>query len=178
MALKKFDIPEIDSAITDAKREEQLQKQQETAEKIAAVLQALLAQSPDIINAMRAVIPLLDTKKFSAQLSEDLRKSANSMTAQVGENLRKSAGEIEKRFIADVTPLIERVERSEKRVSVPILAFYVIITTLVFLAAFFALVIFANAHSLHSAALSKSAIIIAVCWGLGIAGITYLSRKQ
>lgn len=178
MVLKKFDIPEIDDAISDAKHEERLRKQQEEAEKIATVLHAFLAQSPDIINAMRAVIPLLDAKKFSAQLSEDLRKSANSMTAQVGENLRKSAGEIEKRFIADVTPLIERVEQSEKRVSVPILAFYVIITTLVFLAAFFALVIFANAHSLHSAALSKSAIIIAVCWGLGIAGITYLSRKQ
>lgn len=178
MALKKFDIPEIDSAITDAKREELLRKQQEEAEKIAAILNAFLTRSPDIINAMRAVIPLLDAKKFSAQLSEDLRKSANNMAAQAGENLRKSAGEIEKRFVADITPLVERVERSEKRVSIPSLAFYVIIATLVFLAAFFALVVFANAHSLHSEALSKSAIIIAVCWGLGIAGIIYLSRKQ
>lgn len=177
MALKKFDIPEIDDAISDAKHEELLRKQQAEAEKIAAILNAFLTRSPDIINAMRAVIPLLDAKKFSAQLSEDLRKSADGMAVQVGDSLRKSAGEVEKSLMANITPLVERMEHSEKRVSIPSLAFYVIITTLVFLAAFFALVIFANAHSLHSAALSKSAIILTVCWGLGIAGIICMSRK-
>lgn len=178
MALKKFDIPEIDSAITDAKREEQLQKQQETAEKIAAVLQAFLAQSPDIINAMRAVIPLLDANKFSDQLSEDLRKSANSMAAQVGEKLRKSAGEIEKRFIADVTPLVERVEQSRKRVSVPMLAFGIIVISIVFLAAFLGIMIYANASNFHSDSLSWIITLVIIAWGVCVTIVTYLSRKQ
>ena len=177
MALKKFDIPEIDDAITEARREEQLLKQQEAAKEIAAALRSYIDRSPDIINALQAVIPLLDADKFSARVSGELRKSANSMAAQAGDSLRKSAGEIGKRFIADVTPLVERVEQSKKRVSVPILAFSIIVISIAFLAAFLGIMIYANASCFHSDSLSWTITLVIIAWGVCVAIVTYLSRK-
>lgn len=177
MALKKFDIPEIDDAITDARREEQLLKQQAAAEEIAAALRSFIDRSPDIINAMRAVMPMLDADKFSARVSGELRKAANGAAAQVGDSLRKSGGEIGKRLMADMAPLFERAERQKKRISIPLPAFYVIITTLVFLAAFLGIMIYANASSFHSGPLSWTIALVITAWGVCVAIVTYFSRK-
>lgn len=162
MALKKFDIPEVDDAIADAKREEQLRKVLETADKIAVAIQSFIRESPDVIKAMRAVIPLLDAKKFAAQAGEDLRKTTDVMA---------------RKFMADISQLVDRMEKNEKKVSISELAFYVIITTLFFLSGFFAAVVFANVHSLHSEALSKTVALTAACWAVVIAGVIFLSKR-
>ena len=162
MALKKFDVPDIDEAISEAKSEELRKHEAETAEKISAAIQIFVKKSPEIIQAMKVIVSCLDTRRFTSGLDKELRKSAVNMAQLFNERVK---------------PMVDRVEKTEKRVSVPSLAFYVIITTLVFLAAFFALMFFANVHLLHSEAISKSIIVIVICWGLGIAGIIFMSRK-
>lgn len=162
MALKKFDVPDIDEAISEAKSEEQRRQEAETAEKISAAIQVFVKKSPEIIKAMNVIVSCLDTQRFTSDLDKELRKSATNMAQLFNERVK---------------PMVDRVEQSEKRVSIPSLAFYIIITTLVFLAAFFALMVFANVHLLHLEALSKSIIAIVICWGLGIAGIILMSRK-
>lgn len=163
MALKNLDVSGIDEAISEAKAEEQRRQEAETAEKITAAIQIFVKKSPEIIQAMRGIVSCLDTQKFTSELNGGLKKSAADMARQFNERAR---------------PIVERMEKADRQVSIPVLTFGIIIISLVFLAAFLVLMIYANASTFHSGSLSWMIALVIVAWGVSVAIVTYLSRKS
>ena len=79
MALKKFDVPDIDDAISEAKDDEQWKEEAAHAEKIAHALEYFTKKSPDILKNMSDVISQLDARKFAPILREELKNAADEM---------------------------------------------------------------------------------------------------
>ena len=69
MALKKFDVPDIDDAISEARDDEQRKEEVAHAEKIAYALEYFTKKSPDMLKNMFDVVSQLDARKFAAALS-------------------------------------------------------------------------------------------------------------
>lgn len=162
MALKKFDIPDIDEAISAAKDEEQRKRELETADRIADAIGAFIEKSPAVVKAMKEIALSLAPDRFTAKVDAQLKKSADE-TAEL--------------FKRKVSPMVERLDKADRQVSIPVLTFGIIIISLVFLTAFLFLMIYANASTFHSDSLSWTIALVILAWAVCVAIVTYLSRK-
>ena len=135
MALKKFDVPDIDDAISEAKDDEQRKEETAHAEKIAYALEYFTKKSPDILKNMSDVISQLDARKFASILREELKNIADEMAHRFNSKIEP---------IPILHFMVKRAESAERRISVPTLAAYIILAILVWLIIFLVMVIYAN----------------------------------
>ncbi len=161
MALKKFDVPDIDNAISEAKDDEQRKEETAHAEKIAYFLEYFTKKAPDILKNMQGVVSQLDAHKFAAVVSEELRKTADDMVRQ---------------FKSKIEPMIQRAESADRRTSVPNLMAHIILVTLVWLFIFLLMVIYANTK-IQSDELTGLILIFFVCLIVSIIAVIYLTKK-
>lgn len=99
MALKKFDVPNIDSTITEAKDEELRKQEIEAHSDLALQIRIFMKEVPYIINEIRDAASQMDAQKFSSAVSG---------------NLQKSAIEMAKTFNANVKPMVNKMETASK----------------------------------------------------------------
>lgn len=161
MALKKFDVPDIDDAISEAKDDEQRKQEAAQAEKIAYALEYATKKLPDILKNMQGVVSQLDAHKFAAVVSEELRKTADEMA---------------ERFISKIEPIVKRAESADRRISVPTLAAYIILAILVWQIVFLVLVIYANTK-IQSGDLTALIVLFFVALIISIIAVIYLTKK-
>lgn len=161
MALKKFDVPDIDDAISEAKDDEQRKEETAHAEKIANALVYFTKKSPDILKNMSDVVSQLDARRFAAALSEELKKAADEMAH---------------RFNSKIEPMVKRAESAERRISVPTLAAYIILATIVWLFIFLIMVIYANTK-IQSDDLTGLIVLFFVALIISIIAVIYFTKK-
>lgn len=161
MALKRFDVPDIDNAISDAEKEAQRKQDAERADRIADAIGTFIEKSPVIVNAMKEIAQSLMPGKFSSQ---------------VDAAMKRSAGEAAELFKARVKPTVEKMETSGNRIPIPSMAVYVTLISLLWLFAFLALVIYANTY-IQSDQLTDIIGSVMVCWVATVALTIYLTRK-
>lgn len=161
MALKKFDVPDIDDAISEAKDDEQRKEETAHAEKIAYALEYFTKKSPDILKNMSDVISQLDARKFASILREELKNAADEMAH---------------RFNSKIEPMVKRAESAERRISVPTLAAYIILATIVWLFIFLIMVIYTNTK-IKSGDLTALIVLFFVALTLSIIAVIYFTKK-
>lgn len=161
MALKKFDVPDIDDAISEAKDDEQRKEETAHAEKIAYALEFFTKKAPDILNNMHGVVSQLDARKFASILREELRKAADEMAV---------------RFSSKIEPIVKRAESADRRISVPTLAAYIILAIIIWLLIFLVMVIYANTK-IQSGDLTALIVLFFVCCIITIIAVIYFTKK-
>ena len=161
MALKKFDVPDIDDAISEAKDDEQRKEETAHAEKIAYALEYFTKKAPDILKNMSDVISQLDARKFASILREELKNAADEMAH---------------RFNSKIEPMVKRAESAERRISVPTLAAYTILAILVWLIIFLVMVIYANTK-IRSGDLTALIVLFFVALIISIIAVIYFTKK-
>ena len=161
MALKRFDVPDIDSAISDAEQEEQRRQDAALAEKIAYAIEVFTNKSPDIIKNIANVVSQLDARKFASVVSEELSNTAENMA---------------RKFNSRVEPMIRRAESADRRISLPNMAAYIILVTLVWLFIFFLMVMYANTK-IQSDELTGLIVLFFVALIFSIIAVIYLTKK-
>lgn len=161
MAIKKIDVPNIDNAISEAKDEEQRKEETAQAEKIAYALEYFTKKSPDILKNMSDVISQLDARNFASILREELKNAADEMAH---------------RFNSKIEPMVKRAESAERRISVPTLAAYIILATIVWLFIFLIMVIYANTK-IQSDDLTGLIVLFFVALIISIITVIYFTKK-
>lgn len=161
MALKRFDVSDIDDAISDAEKEAQQRQDAERADKLADAIGTFIEKSPVVVNAMKEIAQSLMPGKFSSQ---------------VNAAMKRSAGEAAELFKARVKPTVEKMETYSNRIPIPSIVVYITIISLLWLFAFLALVIYANTY-IQSDQLTDIIGFIMVCWVATVVLTIYLSRK-
>ena len=161
MALKKFDVPDIDDAITEAKDEEQRKEETAQAEKIAYALEFFTKKAPDILKHMSGMVSQLDARKFAAALREELKNAADEMA---------------ERFNSKVEPMVKRAESADRRVSLPSLVAYILLAIFVWLIVFVVTVIYANTK-IQSDDLTALIVLFFVDSILSIIAVIYCHKK-
>lgn len=161
MALKRFDVPDIDDAISDAEKEAQRRQDAERADRLADAIGTFIEKSPVVVNTMKEIAQSLMPGKFSSQ---------------VDAAMKRSAGEAAELFKARVKPTVEKMETSDNRIPIPGMAVYITIISLLWLFAFLALVIYANIY-IQSDQLTDIISSVMICWIVTVALTIYLTRK-
>ena len=161
MALKKFDVPDIDDAISEAKDDEQRKEETAHAEKIAYALEYFTKKAPDILKNMSDVISQLDARKFASILREELKNAADEMAH---------------RFNSKIEPMVKRAESADRRKSLPKLIVYIYRVTYIWLLFFLMMVIYAN-FKIKSDDLTALIVVFFVCCILTIIGVIYFTKK-
>lgn len=161
MALKKFDVPDIDDAISEAKDDEQRKEETAHAEKIAYALEFFTKKAPDILNNMQGVVSQLDARKFAAVLREELMNAADEMA---------------ERFNSKVEPMVKRAESADRRVSLPSLVAYILLAIFVWLIVFVVVVIYANTK-IQSDDLTAIIVLFFVVSILSVIAVIYCHKK-
>ena len=161
MALKKFDVPDIDDEISEARDDEQRKEEVAHAEKIAYALEYFTKKSPDMLKNMFDVVSQLDARKFAAALSEELKKAPDEMAD---------------RFISKIEPMVKRAESAERRISVPTLLAYIILAILVWQLIFLVMVIYANTK-IQSGDLTALIVLFFVALIISIIAVIYFTKK-
>lgn len=159
-ALKKIDISDIEDAISDARTEE-LRNDIERSERIADAIKTFIEKSPVVVQAMKEIALSLTPGKFSSQVDTDLKRSVI---------------EIAELFNAKVEPTLERTEKIKNRIAFPNIAVYVILISLLWLFAFFALIIYANTY-IGSEELTNLIVTVTILWVITIGLTVYLSKR-
>ena len=161
MALKKFDVPDIDDAISEAKDDEQRKEETAHAEKIAYALEYFTKKSPDILKNMSDVISQLDARKFASILREELKNAADEMAAQ---------------FTSKIEPIVKRAESADSRKSLPKLIVYINRVTYIWLIFFLMKVIYAN-FKIKSDDLTALIVLFFVALIISIIAVIYFTKK-
>jgi len=161
MALKKFDVPDIDEAISEAKDDEKHKQDAALAKKIAYAIEVFTNKTPDIIKNMSGVVSQLDARKFASVVSEELQKTADDMA---------------RKFNSKIEPMIRRAESANRRISVPNLAAYIILVTLVWQLIFLVMVIYANTK-IQSDELTGLIVLFFVFLIFSIIAVIYFTKK-
>lgn len=161
MALKKFDVPDIDDAISEAKDDEQRKEETAHAEKIAYDLEYFTKKAPDILNNMQGVVSQLDAHKFAVVLREELMNAADEMA---------------ERFNSKVEPMVKRAESADRRKRLSKLIIYIYRVTYIWLIFFLVMVIYAN-FKIKSDDLTALIVMFFVCCILTIIGVIYFTKK-
>lgn len=161
MALKKFDVPDIDDAISEAKDDEQRKQDMAQAEKIAYALEYFTKKAPDILKNMQDIVSQLDARKFAVVLGEELKNATDEMTHS---------------FISKVDPIVKRAESADRRISVPTLAAYIILAILVWLLIFLVMVIYANTK-IRSDDLTALIVLFFLVLIISIIAVIYFTKK-
>lgn len=161
MALKKFDVPDIDNAISEAKDDEKRKEETAQAEKIAYALKYFTKKSPEILKNMSDVVSQLDPYKFASVLRVELKNAADEMTCE---------------FRSKIEPMIKRAESADRRISIPNLAAYLFLDTFIWLIIFLVMVIYAAIKN-SSGDLTSLIVLFFVCWILSVIGVVYFSKK-
>ena len=128
MALKKFDISEVNKAGADERNDELRQNEIAAQNNLAGQIRIFVKEAPNIIEALDNALLKLDAQKFSSSVNDGMKKTVSEMTRS---------------FIAGVKPTVDRID-NRQRVSLPSIVFYVAFDTLIWLLIFFALVVYAS----------------------------------
>lgn len=161
MALKKFDVPDIDDAISEAKDEEQRKEETAQAEKIAYALEFFTKKAPDILKHMSGMVSQLDARKFAAVLREELMNAADEMA---------------ERFNSKVEPMVKRVESADRRKRLSKLIVYIYRVTYIWLIFFLMMVIYAN-FKIKSDDLTALIVLFFVAVIISIIAVIYFTKK-
>ena len=161
MALKKFDVPDIDDAISEAKDDEQRKEETAHAEKIASALEYFTKKAPDILTNIHGVVSQLDARKIAAVLREEMKKAADEMARE---------------FKSKIEPIVKRTESADRRKSLPKLIVYIYRVTYIWLIFFLVMVIYAN-FKIKSDDLTALIVVFFVCCILTIIGVIYFTKK-
>lgn len=161
MALKKFDVPDIDNAIFEAKDDEQRKEETAHAEKIAYALEFFTKKSPDILKNMSDVVSQLDARKFAAILREELKKAADEMARE---------------FKSKIEPIVKRAESTDRRKNLPKLVVYIYRVTYIWLIFFLMMVIYANTK-IQSGDLTTLIVLFFVALIISIIAVIYFTKK-
>ena len=161
MALKKFDILEVSKAGDDERNYELRQSEIDAQNNLAGQIRIFVKEAPAIIEALDNALMKMDVQKFSASVSDSMKKTVGEMT---------------RTFIAGVKPTVDRID-NRQRVSLPSLVFYVILDTLVWLLIFFAIVVYASGQTNVSETLPGIIGMTFFFWLVSTAAIVYLARK-
>ena len=161
MALKKFDVPDIDDAISEAKDEEQRKEETAQAEKIAYALEFFTKKAPDILKHMSGMVSQLDARKFAAVLRKELMNVADEMA---------------ERFNSKVEPMVKRVESANRRKMLSKLIVYIYRVTYIWLIFFLMMVIYAN-FKIKSDDLTALIVLFFVALIISIIAVIYLTKK-
>lgn len=161
MALKKFDVPDIDDAISEAKDEEQRKEETAQAEKIAYALEFFTKKAPDILKHMSGMVSQLDARKFAAVLREELMNAADEMA---------------ERFNSKVEPMVKRVESADRRKRLSKLIVYIYRVTYIWLIFFLMMVIYAN-FKIKSDDLTALIALFFVAVIISIIAVIYFTKK-
>ncbi len=161
MALKKFDISEVNKAGADERNDELRQNEIAAQNNLAGQIRIFVKEAPAIIEALDKALMKMDAQKFSASVSDGMKKTVAEMTRS---------------FIAGVKPTVDRID-NRQRVSLPSLVFYVAFDTLIWLLIFFALVVYASCQPNVSGTLPSIIGMTFLFWLVSTAVIVYLARK-
>ena len=161
MALKKFDVPDIDDAISEAKDDEQRKEETAHAEKIAYALEYFTKKAPDILKNMSDMISQLDARKFASILREELKNAADEMAH---------------RFNSKIEPMVKRAESADSRKSLPKLVVYIYRVTYIWLLFFLMMVIYAN-FKIKSDDLTALIVLFFVALIISIIAVIYFTKK-
>lgn len=161
MALKKFDISEVNKAGADERNDELRQNEIAAQNNLAGQIRIFVKEAPAIIEALDKALMKMDAQKFSASVSDGMKKTVAEMTRS---------------FIAGVKPTVDRID-NRQRVSLPSLVFYVAFDTLIWLLIFFALVVYASCQPNVSGTLPSIIGMTFLLWLVSTAVIVYLARK-
>lgn len=161
MALKKFDVPDIDDAISEAKDEEQRKEETAQAEKIAYALEFFTKKAPDILKHMSGMVSQLDARKFATVLREELMNAADEMA---------------ERFNSKVEPMVKRVKSANRRKMLSKLIVYIYRVTYIWLIFFLMMVIYAN-FKIKSDDLTALIVLFFVALIISIIAVIYLTKK-
>ncbi len=161
MALKKFDISEVNKAGADERNDELRQNEIAAQNNLAGQIRIFVKEAPNIIEALDNALLKLDAQKFSSSVNDGMKKTVSEMTRS---------------FIAGVKPTVDRID-NRQRVSLPSIVFYVAFDTLIWLLIFFALVFYASCQPNVSETLPGIIGTTFFFWLVSTAAIVYLSRK-
>ena len=161
MALKKFDISEVNKAGAEERNDELRQNEIAAQNNLAGQIRIFVKEAPAIIEALDKALMKMDAQKFSASVSDGMKKTVAEMTRS---------------FIAGVKPTVDRID-NRQRVSLPSIVFYVAFDTLIWLLIFFALVVYASCQPNVSGTLPSIIGMTFLFWLVSTAVIVYLARK-
>ncbi len=161
MALKKFDISEVNKAGTDERNDELRENEIAAQNNLAGQIRIFVKEAPNIMEALDNALLKLDAQKFSSSVNDGMKKTVSEMTRS---------------FIAGVKPTVDRID-NRQRVSLPSHVFYVAFDTLIWLLIFFALVVYASCQPNVSGTLPGIIGMTFFFWLVSTAAIVYLSRK-
>ena len=128
MALKKFDISEVSKAGADERNDELRLGEIDAQNNLAGQIRIFVKEATAIIEALDKALMKMDAQKFSASVSDSMKKTVAEMT---------------RTFIAGVKPTVDRID-NRQRISLPSHVFYVAFDTLIWLLIFFAIVVYAS----------------------------------
>ncbi len=162
MALKKFEIPDVGDAIADAKDDELRQQEINAFNDLAGQIGMFLDEAPYIIREIKEAASPMDAHRFSSAVRDDLGKSVTELAQRFNTMTRQTA---------------DRLDAARKGIIIPSLAAYIILVSLLWLFAFFAITIYANSQVLHSEQLTALVLLIILFWAVTVAIIVFLTRK-
>lgn len=162
MALKKFEIPDVGDAIADAKDDELRQQEIKAQNDLAGQIGMFLDEAPYIIREIKEAASPMDAHRFSSAVRNDLSKSVTELAQMFNTMTRHTA---------------DRLDAARKGIIIPSLAAYIILVSLLWLFAFFAITIYANSQVLHSEQLTALVLLIILFWAVTVAIIVFLTRK-
>ena len=110
---------------------------------------------------MSDVISQLDARKFASILREELKNAADEMAH---------------RFNSKIEPMVKRAESADRRISIPTLAAYIILATLVWLIVFLCMVMYANTK-IRSSDLTALIVLFFVALIISIIAVIYFTKK-
>lgn len=161
MALKKFDISEVSKAGADERNNELRLGEIDAQNNLAGQIRIFVKEAPAIIESLDKALMKMDAQKFSASVSDSMKKTVAEMT---------------RTFIAGVKPTVDRID-NRQRISLPSHVFYVAFDTLIWLLIFFALVVYASCQPNVSGTLPSIIGMTFFFWLVSTAAIVYLARK-
>lgn len=161
MALKKFDISEVSKAGADERNDELRLGEIDAQNNLAGQIRIFVKEATAIIEALDKALMKMDAQKFSASVSDSMKKTVAEMT---------------RTFIAGVKPTVDRID-NRQRISLPSHVFYVAFDTLIWLLIFFAIVVYASGQPNISETLSGIIGMTFFFWLVSTAAIVYLARK-
>ncbi len=161
MALKKFDISEVNKAGTDERNDELRENEIAAQNNLAGQIRIFVKEAPNIMEALDNALLKLDAQKFSSSVNDGMKKTVSEMTRS---------------FIAGVKPTIDRID-IRRRVFLPSLVFYVAFDTLIWLLIFFALVVYASGKPNVSETLPGIIGMTFFFWLVSTAAIIYLTHR-
>ncbi|MCH5213680.1 MAG: hypothetical protein J1E97_00700 [Muribaculaceae bacterium] len=139
MAMKQFNAEEMRKKIQEIKTEEGNHQNLDKASEINDTIQLFIEKMPEFVEEINK--PMSD-------------ESFKTYAGVIGFIMRKGADVAADRFEKRLTELLKKANRNDK-ITLPTIAFYILMIVLIYLLLFFGGVVFGNFKAIHSDELSE-----------------------